>query len=512
MNAAADAPKAGRREWIGLAVIALPCLLYAMDLMVLNLAVPALSADLKPTSAQLLWIVDIYGFMMAGMLIPMGTLGDRIGRRRLLLIGAAAFGVASLLAAFSTSVEMLIATRAMLGIAGATLAPSTLSLIRNMFQDTHERTVAIGVWISSYSIGGAIGPVLGGVLLQYFWWGSVFLMGIPVMVLLLVLGPVLLPEYRDPSAGRIDLMSAVLSLVAVLATIYGLKRMAEDGVSRWPAISIVAGLGIGAIFLRRQMKLADPMIDLSLFRSPAFNAALGTYALGTFVLFGAFIFVGQYMQLVLGMTPLVAGLWTILFAAGFIVGSMLTPKIARRIGPAHLIAGGLTLAGVGFATLAQVDGTSNPFLLAAAFVIYSLGLAPVFTLATDLIVGSAPPEQAGVAAAISETSSEFGGALGIAILGSIGTAVYRSAMAGSVSQNVPSHVAHAAMSTLGAAVEASQRLGAPFGSALLDSARNAFVAGMHAAAWVAAAAMLATAIVAARALGAEKRNDSGMPY
>jgi DHA2 family multidrug resistance protein-like MFS transporter len=275
---------------------------------------------------------------------------------------------------------------------------------------------------------------------------------------------------------------------------------------------IVAGLGIGAIFLRRQMKLADPMIDLSLFRSPAFNAALGTYALGTFVLFGAFIFVGQYMQLVLGMTPLVAGLWTILFAAGFIVGSMLTPKIARRIGPAHLIAGGLTLAGVGFATLAQVDGTSNPFLLAAAFVIYSLGLAPVFTLATDLIVGSAPPEQAGVAAAISETSSEFGGALGIAILGSIGTAVYRSAMAGSVSQNVPSHVAHAAMSTLGAAVEASERLGAPFGSALLDSARNAFVAGMHAAAWVAAAAMLATAIVAARALGAEKRNDSGMPY
>jgi DHA2 family multidrug resistance protein-like MFS transporter len=254
------------------------------------------------------------------------------------------------------------------------------------------------------------------------------------------------------------------------------------------------------------------MIDLSLFRSPAFNAALGTYALGTFVLFGAFIFVGQYMQLVLGMTPLVAGLWTILFAAGFIVGSMLTPKIARRIGPAHLIAGGLTLAGVGFATLAQVDGTSNPFLLAAAFVIYSLGLAPVFTLATDLIVGSAPPEQAGVAAAISETSSEFGGALGIAILGSIGTAVYRSAMAGSVSQNVPSHVAHAAMSTLGAAVEASERLGAPFGSALLDSARNAFVAGMHAAAWVAAAAMLATAIVAARALGAEKRNDSGMPY
>src|SRR5512145_1867116 len=227
--AAAVPPRAGRKEWLGLAVLALACVVYAMDLTVLHLAVPTLSEDLKPTSSQLLWIVDIYGFMVAGALITMGTLGDRIGRRRLLMIGAAAFGVASVIAAFSTSAGMLIATRALLGLAGATLAPSTLSLIRNMFHDPDQRRVAIGVWVTSYSVGGAIGPLLGGILLQYFWWGSVFLIGVPVMVLLLAVGPVLLPEFRDPRAGRLDLASAALSLGAVLAAIWGLKRIAEHG-------------------------------------------------------------------------------------------------------------------------------------------------------------------------------------------------------------------------------------------------------------------------------------------
>src|SRR5687768_1391876 len=237
--------KAGRKEWIGLAVIALPCLLYSMDLTVLHLAVPQLSAQLKPTSAQLLWIIDIYGFLVAGSLITMGTLGDRIGRRKLLMIGAAAFGVASVIAAFSTSAEMLIATRALLGIAGATLAPSTMSLIRNMFHDPREFTTAIGIWISAYSAGAAIGPLVGGVLLEYFWWGSVFLISVPVMALLLVVGPILLPEYRDPNAGRTDVLSAAMSLVAVLGVIFGLKQVAQDGLTWLPALTIVGAMLVG---------------------------------------------------------------------------------------------------------------------------------------------------------------------------------------------------------------------------------------------------------------------------
>jgi MFS transporter, DHA2 family, multidrug resistance protein len=477
-------------------VIALPCLLYSMDLTVLNLAVPRLSADLKPTSAQLLWIVDIYGFMIAGSLITMGTLGDRIGRRRLLMIGAAAFGLASMLAAFSTSAEMLIATRALLGIAGATLAPSTLSLIRNMFLDPAQRTVAIGVWVTSYSVGGAIGPLLGGILLEHFWWGSVFLLGVPVMVLLLLVGPVLLPEFRDPEAGRLDLFSAALSLAAVLLMIYGLKRIAEGGFGWLAALSIVAGFAIGMAFVRRQRILEHPLIELRLFRSPAFSASLATYTLGTLVAFGAYIFIAQYLQLVLGLSPLQAGLWTVPSMAGFILGSMVVPPIARRIRPAHAMAGGLLISAVGFGILTQVDKGSGLVALVIGSVIYSIGLSPVVILATDLIVGSAPVERAGAASAISETSSELGGALGIAILGSIGTAVYRVAMADAVPTGIPAQAAGAARATLGGAVAVAERLPAQLGIQLLESARAAFTQALQLTAAISGVVALATAVIA----------------
>jgi DHA2 family multidrug resistance protein-like MFS transporter len=436
MNAGA-APRAGRREWIGLAVIALPCLLYSMDLTVLELAVPKLSADLKPTSSQLLWIMDIYGFLLAGCLITMGTLGDRIGRRRLLLIGAAAFGVASVLAAFSRSAEMLIATRALLGIAGATLAPSTLSLIRNMFLDSDQRTFAIGVWATSFSAGAAIGPLAGGFLLEHFWWGSVFLLAVPVMALLLVLGPLLLPEFRDPQAGRLDLTSAALSLAAVLAVIYGLKQVAQDGLGWLPVLSVAAGVAAGAAFARRQRELADPLIDLGLFRAPAFSASLAAFMLSIFVIAGIFLFLAQYLQLVLGLSPLQAGLWTVPSAGGLIAGSMLAPLIVRRVRPAFVMAGGLALSAVGFGMLIQVNAASGLAILVIGSVVFSLGVAPVGTLASDIIVGSAPPERAGAASGISETSAELGGALGIAVLGSVGTAVYRSEVTGAVPADVP---------------------------------------------------------------------------
>jgi DHA2 family multidrug resistance protein-like MFS transporter len=488
-------PKAGRREWIGLGVIALPCLLYSMDLTVLNLAVPSLSADLKPTSAQLLWIVDIYGFLVAGSLITMGTLGDRIGRRRLLMIGAAAFGVASVIAAFSTSAEMLIATRALLGLAGATLAPSTLSLIRNMFLDPQQRTVAIGVWISSYSVGAAIGPLVGGALLEHFWWGSVFLIGVPVMVLLLVVGPVLLPEFRDPEAGQVDIVSAVLSLACVLLAIYGLKQIAQNGVGWVPLVSIALGLAVGVAFVRRQKRLAAPLIDLRLFHIPAFSAALAAYTIATFVAFGVYVFIAQYLQLVLGLSPLHAGLWTMPFGAAFIVGSMVTPAIVRRARPAFVMAGGLAVSAVGFGMLTWVEGPSGLAILVTAFVVFSLGLAPVFTLTTDIIIGSAPPERAGAASAISETGSELGGALGVAILGSIGTAVYRGAMVNGVSNAVPREAAAAARDTLGGAVAVAAQLPLQLGEQLLATARSAFAQALELGALLSVAIVVATGVM-----------------
>ena len=489
--------QAGRREWISLAVLTLPCLLYAMDLTVLNLAVPHLSQDLQPSSTQLLWIVDIYGFLAAGSLVTMGTLGDRIGRRRLLLIGAAAFGAISLLAAWSSSAPMLIAARGLLGVAAATVAPSTLSLIRNMFLDPRQRTVAISVWITSFSVGAAIGPLLGGALLEWFWWGSVFLLAVPVMALLLVLGPLLLPEFRDPQAGRLDLVSAALSVTAVLAFIYGLKQLARDGLGWPPALSIVAGVAAGAVFMRRQRRLADPLLDLRLFRSAAFTAALTTNVLSFFVGFGTLLFIAQYLQLVLGLSPLAAGMWMLPSSAGVILGSMLTPVLTRRFRPAFVMAAGMALAAAGLGLFTQLGSAAGLGILVTGSVVFSLALAPVDTLATDLAVGAAPPERAGAASALSETAAEFGGALGIAILGVIGTSIYRSRLAGALPAGTAPRTAAAARDTLGGAVAAAGRLPGQPGQVLLGAARQAFTQGLHVAFAISAAAVLIAAGLAA---------------
>ena len=395
---------------------------------------------------------------------------------------------------------MLIATRALLGLAGATIAPSTMSLLRNMFLDDRQRTTAIAVWITSYSIGGAIGPLIGGVLLEFFWWGSVFLISVPVMVLLLIVGPRLLPEYRDPQAGRPDFVSTVLSLAAVLTVIYGLKQIAQDGPGAMSVLSIVAGVAFGAIFVRRQATLADPLIDLQLFRVRGFSASLATYGLSIIVLFGGFLFLPQYMQLVLGMSPLEAGLWTLPWALGFIAGSMATPMIARRTRPAPFMAAGLLLAAVGFAIFTQLDRSSSVVLVVVGSVLFSLGFAPMFTLTNDLIIGSAPPERAGAASGISETSAEFGGALGIAVFGSIGVALYRRAMASAVPEGVPTEAADAARDTLGGALAAAAQLPADAGAQLTALASDAFLQGMQLVAAISVVGSVGLAIFVALAL------------
>jgi DHA2 family multidrug resistance protein-like MFS transporter len=507
MDMTAFAPRAGRREWVGLAVLALPCLVYAMDLTVLNLALPALSADLHPSGTQLLWIVDIYGFMVAGALITMGALGDRIGARRLLLIGAGAFAGASLLAAFATGPGVLIVARALLGLAGATLAPSTLSLIRTMFPDHGQRTVAIGVWVTSYSLGAAIGPLAGGALLEVFWWGSVFLLAIPVMALLLIVGPRLLPEKRDPEPARLDVSSAALSLAAVVTAIYGLKQLATSATGLESVLWVAIGLLLGAMFVRRQQRLTDPLIDLRLFRAPAFSAALGTNLVAFFVVFGMSLFLAQYLQSVAGLSPLQAGLWSVPEALGFIAGSMLAPRLASRWSATVLIGAGMGVGALGYLVVARTDDTLLP--LVGGSTVAAVGLAVVITLVTDLAVGAASADRAGAAAATAETSSELGGALGLAILGSIGAAIYRAGVGDALPGGVPAP----ARETLGGALDARTHLSPAAADHLLDAARDAFTHALTVTATIGAATLLVAGLTAVALLRSAARPAAaaGMP-
>ena len=500
MTASDTSALATSREWIGLAVIALPCAVYAMDLTVLNLALPAISADLRPSGSQLLWIVDIYGFLVAGFLITMGTLGDRIGRRKLLLIGAAAFGIASAIAAFSTSSAMLIAMRALLGVAGATLAPSTLSLIRNMFHDPQQRQFAIGIWIASFSLGGAIGPLVGGAMLEFFWWGSVFLLAVPVMSLLLLVGPSLLPEYRDPAAGRIDLVSVGQSLVAVLSVVYALKQIAEHGPALASAGVLIGGVVLAAVFVRRQGRLDHPLLETRLFRQPAFSAAIAAYALSCLAMFGVYIFITQYLQGVLGLSPLHAGIAIIPWSLAFVVGSLAAPNLARRWSAVGVIVGGLAVAGIGFALLAFVDSRHALAVLVASTIVMSLGMAPVFTIGNEIIITAAPPERAGAASAISETASEFSGALGIAVFGSIGIALYRHLLGPALPAGLSTDAAAVALATLGGAVSVAQTLDSATGPALIGAARNAFTDALQLVAVLGAFIVVAASGLAARML------------
>lgn len=495
--AAADAPKADRRAWIGLIVLALPAFIYSMDLTVLHLAVPQIAQSLKPTSAQLLWMVDIYGFMIAGALLTMGTLGDRIGRRRILMIGAVAFGVTSLMAAFAPTAEMLVAARALQGLAAATLAPSTLSLIRNMFHDEHERRFAIGVWVAAFSVGAVAGPLVGGAILSHFWWGAVFLINVPIMLLLLAVGPILLPESRDPNAGSMDIPGAAQSLFSVLLVIYGIKRIAEAGPSAVSFGAIALGVVVGIVFFRRQARLADPLIDVSLFRDRTFSAALGTNILAAFIVIGVFLFIAQYLQLVLGMAPFTAGLWLAPSGVVFALGSLAAAPLVRAFRPVSVVVAGFLVAAAGFVLLAWFAAEYGPLLLLAGMLLFSAGIAPISTIMTDLLLGRAPSERAGAASALSETGFEFGGALGIAVLGSLVTAAYRTEMERAVLDGVPLSAVQEAKDTLGGAVAVAETLSADRGAMLLETAREAFTHAFAVSAGVSAVLALFGAAMAA---------------
>ncbi|WP_245721679.1 MFS transporter [Nocardia crassostreae] len=487
-----DQRRAGPREWLGLAVLTLPTLLLALDSTVLNLAVPHISDDLRPGATEVLWVVDIYGFMIAGFLVTMGTLGDRIGRRRLLMAGALGFGLASVLAATAPTIEVLIVARALLGITGATLMPSTLALISTMFQDARQRGVAISVWVTCFSVGVAVGPVLGGLLLEWFWWGAVFLLGVPVMVVLLIAAPLTLPEYRDASAGRLDTISVALSLLTVLPIVYAVKSIGEHGFSPLALGSGVVGLVFGIVFTRRQRILTDPLLDVRLFGDRAFSTALLVLLLGLGLMGGLYLFITQYLQLVAGLTPLRAGMWLLPAAFALIVASALTPVLTRRIRPGYVVAAALLLSVAGYLLIATVDAADGLPRLVVGFVLIYTGISPVMVLGTDLVVGTAPPEKAGSAAAMSETGMELGIGLGIATLGSVVAAVYRADMTA-----LPAGVPDAVRETLTRADATARELPADLGEHLLTQARAAFTHGLNLAGGISAALIAAMAVSAA---------------
>ncbi|MGQ4878667.1 MFS transporter [Billgrantia sp. LNSP4103-1] len=484
--------RAGMKEWAGLAVLALPTALLGLDVTLLYLALPALAADLQPSSTQALWIMDTYGFMIAGFLITMGTLGDRIGRRRLLTIGALAFGITSVMAAYSTSAAMLIAARAVLGVAGATLMPSTLALISNMFGDARQRALAIGVWATMFALGMALGPVVGGLLLERFWWGSAFLVAVPVVAVLLIAAPLLLPEYRAPRSGPLDFASVLLSLAAVLPAVYGVKEMAKAGLEPVPVLALLLGGLLTIAFVRRQQRLTDPLLDMRLFESRTFSAALIVLLVGLVGVSGVMLLVTQYLQLVAGLSPLAAGLWMGPPALMMVLAGIVAPLLARRIRPGYVVGAALALSAVGYWLLAAVGvNASGVGVAIAGFSLVYLGLGTIAALGTDLVVGAAPADKAGSASAMSEMVQELGVALGVAMLGSLATFVYRAQVSAMMTDGVAADVAGVVGESLWATVSAGERL--PVG--LLREAQQAFTAGLNLTAMVSGVVILALAVV-----------------
>jgi DHA2 family multidrug resistance protein-like MFS transporter len=482
---------AGRREWTGLAVLALPTMLLSLDISVLFLALPHLSAGLGADSTAQLWISDIYGFMTAAFMVTMGTLGDRVGRRKVMMIGAAAFCGASVMAALSVNAAMLIAARGLTGIAGAMLLPSILALIGAMFPNPRQRAAALAVWMTFFMGGIALGPAIGGVLLDNFWWGSVFLMGVPVMLVLLVAGPLLLPESRSPEAGNAELISVVLSLATILPVIYGLKKLAENGWSPLSAVAVVAGAACGVLFVLRQRRLTAPLLDMRLFQSRAFSGALAIGLLVGAVQSGTALLVAQHLQMVDGLSAARAGMWLAIPALSLIVGINLASAVARRVRPGYVLAAGMVISLAGQLVLIGAGGVA--VVITGVSIIY-FGAGAAAALINVLVLAVAPPEQAGAAEAASGTSGELGVALGIALLGSVAAAVYHGRL--TVPAGVPAVTARTASQSIAGAESAAGHLPARLGTELIASARAAFTAGLSVSAVVSAAIFFGIAALA----------------
>ncbi|MFB8396975.1 MFS transporter [Streptomyces yangpuensis] len=489
--------RAGRKEWIALVVLILPLLLVSMDVSVLYFAVPFITKELDPSSAQQLWIFDIYGFVLAGTLITMGSLGDRIGRRKLLIAGSVAFGAASAVAAYASSADMLIVARGVLGVAGATLLPSTAALVRNMFHDEKQRQTAVAIWTAALTGGISLGPVLSGFLLDHFWWGSVFLVNVPFMLLLLTLGPLLVPESKDPKPGPFDLLSSVLLLLAMLPVVYGIKELATNGAEPLSLAAMAVGIAFALMFVLRQRR-PEPMLELSMFKHRSYSGPLLVKLIAMFGLTGFTVFTTQYLQSVKDLSPLVAALWILIPSVGVGITAPVSAVLLQKgVHRAFLVSAGFAIGLVGFLVMILVEADSALWLVLTGATLQASGIVVVMTMATEMILGTVPPTKAGAAAATLETSAQLGGSLGIAILGSISAAVYRDEVVQGVPEGTPAGALAPIQDTLGGALVTAAQLPAEIGGKVVETARAAFVDGMHAAAVTGAVLIFLASVVSA---------------
>lgn len=489
---------AGANRWVVLVVLCVSLLLVALDATVLHVAVPAVTEDLRPGAIELLWIVDVYPLVCASLLILFGTLGDRVGRRRILLLGYALFGVASALAAAASSAEVLILARALLGVGGAMIMPATLSILRQVFPDRRERALAIGVWSAVAAVGAAVGPLLGGFLLEHFWWGSVFLVNIPLMLVSLPVGRLLLPESKGERNGPWDVTGALTAAAGLFGLVFGVKRLGggEPVASPYTLVPLLVGLLLLVWFVRRQRRRPYPLVDLRMFARPAFSTAVGCIVLAMLALVGLELIAAQYLQLVLGLSPLQTGLRLLPLTVAAMAAGLAGARMLRRFGPRRMVCFGFCLTAVAVLTLTAMGGHDNTGLLLSGFVLLGFGLETTLFGAYESMLSEAPARQAGGAAAIGETSYQLGAGIGIALLGSVMNAAYAPGLT-SV-PGVPAPASAAAGHSLGEAYEVAGRLGGPAGAALRRAAEDSFVHGLHVTLLVSAGLLLLGAAMALR--------------
>lgn len=499
-----DEPRAGARGWWALIVLMLPVLLVSVDNTVLSFALPEIAIALSPTGAEQLWIIDVYPLVLAGLLVTMGTLGDRFGRRKMLLIGSIGFAAVSVLAAFAPTAGALIAARALLGFFGAMLMPSTLSLLRSIFRNRDQRRFAIAVWASAFSAGSALGPIVGGFLLEHFAWGSVFLIAVPVLIPLLIAAPLLVPESRDPNPGRIDPISILLSMATMIPVVYAIKSLAVDGPTAsaggWAALGVL----MGALFVRRQLRSETPMLDMQLFRRGSFSGAIMVNLLSVVALVGFLYFVSQHLQLVLGLSPMQAGFALVPGMVAMIVAGLTVVPVSRRLPPHVVVPAALVFSVIGYLLVAFSSEDHGVLPLVIAFVVLGIGIGAAETISNELILSSAPAEKAGAASAVSETAYELGAVLGTVVLGGLITAFYRGSLV--IPDGIPHDAADAARETLAGAYTEAQRLPAELGDALWDAAASAFGSGVTVTSLIGAGLVVAAGVIAGVTLRTSRRH------